>query len=363
MQLKKETMPFSKLIIIYILWLLGAVLAGGLFEVYFFNLGMSLQEIYLADVAWFIAGFAIAPLFNGFNARNSMAIGILIMICASSILYFFPLYSAAYAYRIIIGFTHLFFWIPFNVLFYEFRKNNNATLGSLYYAITPLVSLIIPVISGFAATIYGFQALYLMATVVFVICLWMVMKSIADKRYEFTFINSIKSLSGLRTIIFFEGFSGNTIMSVTIVIMLMNYVNKPFEFGIFISLATVFSIIAAFILSKNSDKIKKRTVFIIPIIICFVLSAVLASWATDIAIFFLGFGLLTLFGRLFFPLNLALVVDNAHSLPEAMAGREFMLNLGRFTSAIIGYYIFTISNNDILPALKGCLVRRGNIAL
>ncbi|MBU1165612.1 MFS transporter [Candidatus Micrarchaeota archaeon] len=353
MDIRKDAGSFPKLILIYILWLVGCIFASGLFEVYFLGLGMSFQEIYLANTVWFFAGFVIAPLFNGFSTRNFMIVGVLIMLAACTILYLFPSETAAYAYRIIIGFTHLFFWVPFNTLFYNFRKDNNAMISSVYYAVGPLLSLAVPAIGGLVAAFYGFEALYISAIALFAACLFATAVFIKNKKYKFKFSDAFNSLSGLRTMIFLEGFSINAIMSITIMILTLDYIDKPLEVGVFMSLTMIFSILATFVMAKISDKIKKRKPFIIPVVVGIVLTAIITSQTTEIIGFFLAFGAMTFFIRLFYPLNLALVVDNARSLPEAMIGREFMLNLGRFVGGFVGYVAFVAWNIQIALLIQG----------
>ncbi|MBU0591877.1 MFS transporter, partial [Candidatus Micrarchaeota archaeon] len=306
MDIRKDAGSFPKLILIYILWLVGCIFASGLFEVYFLGLGMSFQEIYLANTVWFFAGFVIAPLFNGFSTRNFMIVGVLIMLAACTILYLFPSETAAYAYRIIIGFTHLFFWVPFNTLFYNFRKDNNAMISSVYYAVGPLLSLAVPAIGGLVAAFYGFEALYISAIALFAACLFATAVFIKNKKYKFKFSDAFNSLSGLRTMIFLEGFSVNAIMSITIPVLILSYIDKPLEFGSFMSLTMVFSIFASFVMAKTSDQIKKRKPFIIPVVAGYVIATIAASLSGDIVALFLSFGAMIFFIRLFYPLNIAL---------------------------------------------------------
>jgi hypothetical protein len=55
--------------------------------------------------------------------------------------------------------------------------------------------------------------------------------------------------------------------------------------------------------------------------------------------FILGYGLVNFFARIFFPLPLALVVDNSKSIVSSMVGREFIFNIGRFSGVLLGYMI------------------------
>jgi hypothetical protein len=53
----------------------------------------------------------------------------------------------------------------------------------------------------------------------------------------------------------------------------------------------------------------------------------------------MAFALVTFFSRVFFPLPLALAVDNSKHLASTMVGREIMLNLGRICGLLFAHFI------------------------
>ena len=340
---------FSKLIIVYVLWLGSWMLGATLFEVYFLSLGMSPQEIYLANAFWYAASVIAFPLFRRFSSRKSMIAGMALSASCLLLLYAFPDKSAAYAFRLVIGLTNLLFWLPFNVMFYEYSRGNNAQLGALYYSLGPILSLALPTVAGLIAGSLGFPELYLLSAFLFIITMAVTLFFVEEKRYSCDPVQAVRSISGLKSVLFLEGFSGMVIVSVTLPVMLLSFITTPVEYGLFLSLGTVFSVMAALLTAKLSDKVKERRRFILPVVAAFALSSVLASLSGDVFVFFLAFGLVSFFSRIFFPLPLALAVDNSKSLPEAMLGRELMLNAGRLAGALAGYAVFVYS--DIRAAL------------
>jgi len=348
--------PFTRLMLVYTLWTLGGALAGSLFEVYFYNTGMTIEEIYLADAFWFVAALAMVPLFRGFRARSFMLAGIVMATVSVSVLYLFSGGWTAVAFRLLLGMTHLLFWAPFNIMFYEFRKENHAMLGAVYYSVGPVVSLITPAFAGILAAALGFQALYLLAMASFAITFAAAALFVEDRKYEYDFDSSLKSIIGLRSLIFMEGFGAAVIVSVSLPVMLLLYVSKPEEFGIFTSLVTAFAVVAAFITAKLSDKVKKRRSFLLPVVACFALAAVFAGVSPDVSIFFVGFGLVNFFSRIFFPLPFALAVDNTKSLTETMVGREYMLNMGRLAGTLMGFLIMSIFDIRTALVIQGLIL-------
>ncbi|MEW6722721.1 MAG: MFS transporter [Candidatus Micrarchaeota archaeon] len=347
--------PFSRLIVVYILWLGSWMLGATLFEVYFFSLGMPPQEIYLSNSLWFAGGILILPLFRKYSSKKFMMAGMAVAGTAMLLLFAYPASPAAYAFRFLAGLTNILFWMPFNVLFYEHRKENNAQLGALYYSLGPVLSLALPTVAGVIAGSAGFPALYLLSALLFALTLIAAFFFLEDREYSYDIISALRSISGLKSILFLEGFSAMVIVSLTLEIFLLAFITTPVEYGSFISLVTVFSVAAAAITAKLSDKAMERRRFILPTVAAFALSSVFASVAGDVFTFFIAFGLINLFSRIFFPLPLALSVDNSKSLPDVMAGREMMLNGGRFAGALAGYLIFLVSDIRTVLLLQGLL--------
>ncbi len=347
---------FQKLLIVYSLWLASTSLGAALFEVYFYNLGLSLPGIYLADCLWFLGAILAIPLFKGFKSRNFMLVGIAISLLSIALLILVPSPAIAIAFRFLIGLPNLFFWAPFNTIYYEHRKGDNASLGALYYAISPILSIFTPAIAGFLASSVGFNALYAVALASFALTFAATFLFIENKSYGYSFLSCIKSISGLRTLIFMEGFAGMVITSITLNVMLLLFVDKPAGFGLFTSLVTVFAVAASLLTARLSDKAKRRREFILPVVALFALAAVFASQSHDLLSFFAGFGLVMFFSRVFYPLPLALVVDNSKSLVESMVGRELFLGLGRLCGGLIGYFILLRTDIATVLLVQGLLL-------
>lgn len=349
-------MRFLQLMAIYALWNLGWILGAGLFEVFLFGQGVPLGTIYLANSMWFVAGLLTVPFIRGFRTKTFMLAGMLVSIAAILIISFFPLPMAAFAFRLAIGITHILFWAPFNTMFYQFGKGNNATLGALYYAVGPVLSLFAPTVAGFIAGILGFPALYLTAILVFVSALVLTALFVEDRKFDFDFFSAIREVSGLRSLIFMEGFSAAVIVSVTLPIMLLLFADTPLAFGGFTSLATLFSVLAAFFTANLSDKMKVRRSFLLPVAAAFALASILTSQAIELSIFFIGFALVNFFSRIFFPLPLALAVDNSKFLAGTMLAREFILNAGRLCGALAGYFLISFSDIRLVLLVQGLVL-------
>ena len=349
----KFSSPFFKLILIYVFWLASGILASSLFEVYFFGLGLSIQEIVATSFFWFVGSLILIPLFKKINSKKFVLIGIAIAFISVLALYQFKFKETAYLYRFLLSLTQFFFWAPFNILFYEFRKENNAILGALYFSVGPLLLLVLPAVSGVIATDLGYENLYFLAMISCAITFILAFLFLEDHTYNYDIMKSLESISGLKSLIFLEGFGANIIASVTLETMLLKYATKPLEFGSFISLTTIFSILASFLTARISDKHKRRREVILLSAIALGIATIFASTASSIEQFFLGFAIVNFFKTIFFPLPFALVVDNSKDLAGTMIGREYMLNFGRICGAILGFALLFYFDISFVVLING----------
>lgn len=346
---------FLGLLAIFIAWNASQFLAGGLFEVYFFSLGIGIEEIYLANALWFMAGILLIPLARKMDAKKFMILGSIVSLLCIFIL-IFPAEKSAIIFRLLYGLHIVLFWVPFNILYYEYSNKNHAFMGSLYFSVGPFVSLILPAVSGSLAEFFGFTSLFIVAMASFAITIILTLLFAPERKFEYQTMKAIETVSGLKKLLFIEGFSTTAIMSITLPIMVLSYLNTPMEVGWFLSFVTVFSVIASFVLSGISDKKQSRRIFLMISAAGMGIGCIATGLAADLFGFFIGFGMVKFFMAIFGPLALALVVDNSRSLVESMAGRELMLNIGRLSGGLFGWALLVYSNIETVLMVQGFIV-------
>ena len=341
--------PFNRLVLVYALWVASSILSGGLFEIYLSGNGIPQKDIFFTNILWYLPPLLLLPFIKGFKVRQSVMIGVAFILFATILLLFVPTTFSGYLYRFVLGFTIFFFWLPFNTLYYEFSKGNHAQLSALYYAMSPALTLILPLLSGYVASLFGFSALFILAIIVILFTLLAAHRLLEDKAYGFDLAASLKSINGLKSILFLEGFTASLIIGSTIPIILLDFAASPFEFGLMTSLATVFSLIAMAVTAKMSDDCRQRRKFLLPVTAGFAIATIFASTVKDAVVFIFAMGMVRFFSSIFFPLPLALVMDNSKSTVDSMAGREFMLNIGRVCGVAAGIIaIFMIDMRAVL---------------
>jgi len=345
--------PFTKLLIVFTLWIAWSLLSGGLFEVYLAGQGITLQQIFYTNIGWFLPPLLILPFIRKLSLRSSVLLGIIIAFSATFLFLVSPPEYSGYIYRLLLGFAIVFFWVPFNIAYYEFRHDNHAQMGALYYSVTPMLSLFLPFFSGYVASIFGFPVLFVLSMFAALITFIAAFILLEEREYQFDLVTSLRQISGLRTLVFTEGFTASLIIGTTLSILLLNYASQPFEFGIFSSLSMLFSIAASMLTAKLSDKKMERRSFLLPMVVGFAISTMVAGLTHDVLVFFIAMGMVNFFSRIFFPLPLALVVDNSKSIVSSMVGREFMLNLGRIAGVMVGIILVQVADLNVVMMVEG----------
>jgi MFS family permease len=349
---------FVKLMSVYSLYSTAGLVLGGIFEVYFYHLGLSIAEIVLTSAGLFAVPLLIMVFMRKFEARQSMMIGMAMNALGGLLLAFFPYPGVPFIARMIMGGSIFFFWMPMNVLYYEKSKKDNAFLSSIYYSVSAVLSLVLPAFAGWVAFAFGYPAMFLLAVALLLLNMAVTAVFVEPKRYSYDPVKSLRAISGLRTLFFIEGFSIMSISQITLSAMLLLFFTDPVNFGGMLSAVTVFAIIASFITARLSDHFGQRRMFLIAAALGFLISAVFTSLSGGVVLFFLGYGAITFFRSILMPLPLALAVDNSKDIVETMLGREIMLDLGRTVASIAGFaliILFDIRAMLIMQTLAAAL--------
>ena len=333
---------FVRLMVLYVLYNAATLLLGSLFELYFFTLGLNIPQIILTSAGLFLAPLLIILfLARRFPPKNCILASLVVLIIASALLALFPNPITPFVARFLAGLPIFLFWVPFNIRYYEFSRKNNALLGSVYYSVNPVLSLALPFLAGWIAATFGFPTVFLASIAVLAVTLVVANAGgfMDEKSYGADPVASFRSIDGLRTLFFIEGFSINSIVPVTLSAMILLYYRDPLSFGGLLSAVTLFSVAASLVTARLSDHFGERRTFLIASAFGFLLAAVAVNLADSASLFFLAFGAINFFRSILLPLPLALAVDNSKNLTETMVGREIMLNLGRLAAVLIGFLL------------------------
>jgi MFS family permease len=334
--MEEEKLEFGKLLLIYGIFSAASLFFGSLFESYFYTLNLEFYQIILSALCLYLPPIIMIMKNKKVTIKEGITKAAILFSLSATVLLFIHNPVAPFISRTLIGVSIFYFWMPFNSVYYGFVKNNAATLGSIYNAISPVLGIVIPVFAGTVAQLSGYEIIFLISIFAFLPLIPIVSKLRENKEFKIEIKKKMENLDGFKTLVVLEGFAINTITPITISTMMLIYFRKPVEFGGFLSATTVFSVLASVIAAKLSDKLKNRKDFIIASSVGFFAGCLIVLFSESAESFFVGVGVLSFFRSVLLPLPLALMVDRSKDLFKTMIEREIMLNAGRVAVIIIG---------------------------
>ncbi len=328
---KRGTLP--QLLAAYMLWIAAGVLGGSFMYLFYLESGASLAELVLSFFFWAAAPVFVIHLLSGrkgLDMRTVLVSGVVLVVASYLLMALAaPTALILYAAQFLQGMCSFLFWVPFNVMYFEFSKDRAATHGSVYFAISPLFGVFLPLIGAVLASAYGFGLVFLLSALVYALIIPFALLTLGKRRLSFRIKDCLAGLKGFKTLMFLEGIYGGGITAAIAVIPLLYFTN-PKDLGVYLAVTTLFSVLASFVVSRLSDKSGKRKRYISLFGSGLGVSTAIASFAGTAFLWSAASSLRNFFSTLFYPFTTAIIMDNKQeSLEGVFIGREWLLNTGR----------------------------------
>jgi len=337
----------TKILFLYFLWEAAVIFSSNLIFFYFKNAGVSTTNLLLGEMF-----LPIAALLSIWAVSNKPKVDMRLLMAAGSILclasfvlllVFPPTSELLFTYFLAYGAACFFFWVPFNVMYFELASEKAATFGTIYVATGSILSVVLPLVSGYVAESFGFFSLFLVSAVAFVLPTAAIFL-LKPRSYEHSLQSSLAETKGFKTLSFLDGIGSAGPVTV-IAIISLSYFNEPIGLSIFVSVTTLFSVLASFLVSKLSDQNKKRKIYLTIFSFAATIATLSAAFFTGLIAWYAATSARNFFFSLFYPFTTAIFVDNKREMIPLMVGREWSINLGRFVGmlVVITTYIATSS--------------------
>lgn len=327
----KAESSLKNLLAVYVLWIAFSTFSASLVYLYFRDAGVPETDLVASFFFSFLACILLILLFSNrgkTDFRSFMMAGISLIAVSYLLLAFItPTSGLLFLYSAVIGLNFFLFWVPFNIMYFEMSHAKAALFGTFYFSLTSIAMMFMPLLSGFIAETSGFGPLFIIASIVYFFLLIPVYL-LGKREYSYEFRDSIKDTKGFRTLIFIEGIYGGGMLAALSVIPLF-YFDKPMEMGFYLSITTVFSVIASFIVSSLSDRSRKRVFYIRIFGAGLALTSMASALATTVGSWYTAVSARNFFSTLFMPFTTAIIADTRKDLADVMVGRELILNIGR----------------------------------
>ncbi len=347
---------FLNLYSIQFLYSFGHIFAFSLLFLYLFKTGFSNLEIAVFSTLRFVGAFMVLFFIKTVNFRRAITTGIVLKsLYLTAFACFIAGFEAIqlYTIAIIAGIVIFIFWTPYNIRFFGFGNNgNNAFMGSVLFLLWPMLNVFLPAAAGFMARDFGFTAVFIVAAAATLSSSVFVKHTGKDEPLHFNIKKALKNTKSLRTIILLEGiFEG--IMWTAVPLATITFLTSEVDYGLFFSYVGLFGALAAVVLARMSDNMKKRTIFIYPTVILLGISTMLAAFSNTLILWAIANAAIAFVWALVSPFQVAIVLDKSKNLVDSMAAREFFMNLGRFFGgiiAIISLLLFGLSEYSLVVA-------------
>jgi MFS family permease len=349
-----------QLLAAYMLWTAAGVLGGSFMYLFYKGAGVSLAELVLSFFFWSAAPVFVIHLLSDrkdLDMRTVLVSGVVIVVVSYLLMALAaPNALVLYAAQFLQGMCSFLFWVPFNVMYFEFSKDRAATHGSVYFAINPLFGVFLPLIGAVLASAYGFGLVFVLAALVYALVIPFAFLTLGKRFFSFRLEGCLDGLKGFKTLMFLEGIYGGGITAAIAVIPLLYFTN-PKDLGMYLAVTTLFSVLASFVISRLSDRSGKRKRYISLFGSGLGVTTALASFAGTAFLWSAASSLRNFFSTLFYPFTTAIIMDNKHeSLEGVFIGREWLLNTGRCLGIGLVFLCTALADIHLSLAFLGLVI-------
>lgn len=232
-------------------------------------------------------------------------------------------------YGVFNGLTLAFFWVSFNYVFFLKSSNDHhAKDSSIYFIIGPLVGVIMPPLGALVIGSMGYRVLFSIGILLFLLPLLYVKND--DFRFNpmQSFRKAHHSFKGLRTITFLFGamhyFQGSFLA-----IYALLFLKTQYQVGGLLSYLALTGLVVSFFLAWASDKFKKRTSILYPILIPMSVLILMIPSLKSVLFLLTVIGAYAILDNLSLPIRYAAVMDDREVGIGYWRVNEFYGNIGR----------------------------------
>jgi hypothetical protein len=269
------------------------------------------------------------------ETRRAMLLGLFARFLTFVLILHFLHPLQLYVVAILFGVLFSEFWLSFNTLF-EARttRSNRAFLNSGLLLVWEAAGVLLPGLAGVAAVAFGMQALFAVGGVAMVLSMLVAASIRARSEYVLDLPAALRDIAGVRTLVLAQGvWQGVTIPVVSLVSFQL--VAGVLEFGLFFSYLGIAGALAALVLAKLSDQLRRRIEFAAFSVLLAALFTITAGFSESFPVWAASTGLMYFFVAIMNPFAWTVAADVTPKLYEAMTGREFLLNLGRMLGGLV----------------------------
>ncbi|MDO8505573.1 MAG: MFS transporter, partial [bacterium] len=270
----------------------------------------------------------LLPLLRGFNFRLSILFGIAASALRAWYVPYVDLPHELYLYAVISGLQVIFFWIPYEILYFHGHDTKiHGRQSAAYFSIFSGAGIVMPVLSGFIADHFGFRILFGIGSGLMFIPFLFAFQ--VPKEYiRITLVDSLRHLKGVMALFIFDGIFWS-IAPGLVALSLLNFTQTAVHFGAVNSFVALGALFVSLFAARLSDRLQNRGMVIYPVSILSALLLIALGRQQSFYVFTVLFLIFTSLRTIAQPINNALPMDLRHDHAKLYMGRQFLLSIGR----------------------------------
>lgn len=346
-----QRLRYRKLLGLVAVQSFGNQMAGSFWIVYLVSRPQSLSfevAALLWVVAYLTAALVVVGLARGrsIRATRSMTLGLAIMAVGHFAFGFLPAAWVVLVGGLAFGLYLPLFWLPMNSLLVgETSPANRAGRLAAVTATFTTVAIVAPVLGGYLAEVAGYPLVFVLGGLIVLGNLFFVRRRVRREE-SFTFSIDLRRTAP-RTALAFSGQGGvDGVLSAATPLGSFLFTTNSFQLGLLFALFSLAAGVAAVVLGRVSDRVKKRSPFLLLGPILSVPACVLAFAIRDLGTFALAVGWLSMTSAVAPSFIYTILVDRMEdSIPTVTATRELLLNTSRALALSAGLVVLALGGD------------------
>jgi|GEM_PF-1763244 len=349
---------FKRIYIFFFTYMAAMYLSQTLIIFWLYQNGYGFSDLILYNLGIYVValvGMVFLPKIQ-MSAKRAMMIGIL----QSALIIFvlIKIWNPAQLYlsAIFSGLNIIFFWIPYNTMYFKFSsEEKRGTNSGMYFLITPIIGITLQPLTGVFAEKFGFEIMFLIG-----FCSYIIPLALLYFLPNFDWYLNVKeefSKIKFNWSTFFQGVTSRVNWSL-IPIFSLFFLKTPKQFGAFFGYLAIVTALSSVLNGYISDKIKNRKVFFYLFTSLAVVSFLPLAFVQNIYYWSIFAGIASLCMSLANPFWLTFNLDYYRKLgvDKTMALREVFLNSGYIFTLLVVFLVYFLTASSKISLISICVI-------
>jgi hypothetical protein len=334
---------FTLLFVFYVSYLWFVSIGTSILPTHFLSQKLSFSEMILGFALRFAVPIILLFFIKNLSAKKSWFIALISTISYILLSISIQTKLQFYLASAIGGTTLFFFYLCYNIAYFEnISKERRGRGGALMFIVPSTIGILAPSLAGFLG-----QKNMLYVWIISIISFFISLSFLYfqnDFKISLNIKEAIREIKETKILIFLEGI-WSVLSNGVIPIFTLYFIKSPLKYGFYLSYLALISIVVSFVIGKVSDKINKRTMFVIPLALALAVATFMFTiLKLNLTNWIILTGIVKFIEPLFFSTSISLLVDN-HDVRPLMSGRELMLSSGRVTGLLLVFVSFSLERS------------------